>query len=286
MDPLAERLTLYRELADRYDQLGQVSMRDRFLMLAADVARQGGQPAEAERLRDRLLHGSRHHMLRPYHSFAEAAQAPDVQTYLHDLHANYPVETAKQLLDSLRPGDGPPVEQTQPMDWGSPVPSSSAIPPTAPLLDVHAPRGSFDRPTWAPVVLTPEVEPAAPPGRPLAQPLPGRIPPSRPAPPADGADREVPLAAATAARPAAAGPIPVVLPYPLQPEAEPPVAAPLPRHRPEPLDPLPLPPHPAEDPVGTGSWLILLLFAVVAVAGAGLTLFTLARPFLPADWLP
>src|SRR5688572_1432363 len=72
MATLGDNLSIYRELADHYDRLGQVSMRDRFLMLAADAALAAGQPDEAERLRQRLLATSRHHMLRPYASFAEA----------------------------------------------------------------------------------------------------------------------------------------------------------------------------------------------------------------------
>ena len=99
-----DRLSVYRELADRYDHLGQVSMRDRFLILAADAALEGGRAGEAETLRQRLLQGSRHHMLRPYYSFAEAACAADVQSYLHDLRTNYPLEVAQQLLDSLKEG--------------------------------------------------------------------------------------------------------------------------------------------------------------------------------------
>src|SRR5687767_4359846 len=102
MDTLSESLTVYRELADHFEQVGQASMRDRFLMLAADAALQAGLRDEAERLRQRLLAGSRHHMLRPYNSFAEAASVPDVQTYLADMRANYPLSHAREILDSLR----------------------------------------------------------------------------------------------------------------------------------------------------------------------------------------
>src|SRR4051812_18245581 len=103
MDSANDRLGVYRELADTYDRLAQASMRDRFMILAADAALEAGQPAEAEALRQRLLQASRYHMLRPYNSFAEAIQAPDVQTYLRDLRANYPLEVARQLLATLLP---------------------------------------------------------------------------------------------------------------------------------------------------------------------------------------
>ena len=127
MDPLV----IYRELADRYEALNQMAMRDRFLILAADAALQSGNPADAERFRQRLLATSRYHMLRPYGSFAEATQAPDVQTYLRDLRANYPVEVATQLLDSLKGNEHPPVAQTQQMPAMSQGQQQN-LPPTAP----------------------------------------------------------------------------------------------------------------------------------------------------------
>ena len=55
MDTPSDRLTIYAELADQYDRLGQVSMRDRFLMLAADAALTAGRADEAERLRKYAL---------------------------------------------------------------------------------------------------------------------------------------------------------------------------------------------------------------------------------------
>src|SRR5262245_462456 len=161
-----ESLSVYRELADRYDQLGQLSMRDRFLMLAAHAALEAGQPDEADRLRHRLLQTSRHHMLRPYGSFAEAAEAPDVQTYLRDLQANYPPEVTRPLLATLRtPGGGggggstaaatAPVDQTQPLPWGGiDRPVAGQIPPTAPVIDIHGSRPAQQqqqqRPIWQP----------------------------------------------------------------------------------------------------------------------------------------
>src|SRR5436305_1054763 len=94
-----DALQVYRELADRYDQVGQAAMRDRFLILAADAALTSGQVEDAERLRCCLLQGSRHHMLKAYGSFAQAAVAPDVQAYISDLRANYPIESARSLLE-------------------------------------------------------------------------------------------------------------------------------------------------------------------------------------------
>src|SRR5436305_1530437 len=141
MDHQTDALSLYRELAERYDQLGQLSMRDRFLMLAADAALQAGRPDEAERLRQRLLQQSRHHMLRPYHSFTEAASAPDVQTYLADLRVNYPPDLAAQLLDTLKSDPSAAAEEAPPAHRPAPSP----IPVTAPLLDTFGQRGNGPR---------------------------------------------------------------------------------------------------------------------------------------------
>jgi hypothetical protein len=93
---------VYKELADWYDRRAELSMRDRFLVLAMDAAHRAGHRAETEKLRHRLLQVSPHHMLRPFASFEEALQAPDVQTYLRDLRMNYPSEVAQVLLRSLR----------------------------------------------------------------------------------------------------------------------------------------------------------------------------------------
>jgi hypothetical protein len=229
MEAASECLTVYRELADQYDRLGQVSMRDRFLMLAASAALEAGQPSEAERLRQRLLAASRHHMLRPYGSFAEAARAPDVDTYLRDLEANYPLDDARELLGTLR-GAG----QT-------PAPARP-IPPTAPLLDLDAPRAARREEAPAIYPLRPE-EPPAP--RPRAQPLPGQ--------------RAAPSAA-----------------------PRPPIATPVAA----PAQPLPVAVRAHKKPAAQSIWLSGVLMVIAVIAGLALVVFTLARPFLPAGWLP
>ncbi len=191
MDTANESLVVYRELAEHYDRLGQVSMRDRFLMLAADAALESGQPAEAERLRQRLLATSRHHMLRPYASFAEAARSPDVETYLRDLKSNYPLADARDLLNTLRSSE-----------------PARPIPPTAPLLDMDRP-GPSGLAGPAPIPFRPDDPPGpAVPMRPRAQPVPARraaAPPApRPAAPlplAPVAEPIRPTAAVPAARP-------------------------------------------------------------------------------------
>lgn len=166
---------LYRGLAEAYERLGQPTMRDRFLMLAADAALQAGDANEAERLRQRLLTGSRHHMLRPYASFAEAAATPDVQTYLRDLRLNYPQDVAEQMLASLSGNPPTPARRPEPTPAAMP-PSrtntgshrSENVPTTAPLIDTSAP-------------VVPHAQPVA--SLPAAYPLAETLPPLRRDPP-------------------------------------------------------------------------------------------------------
>ena len=236
MEAASDRLIVYRELADHYDRLGQVSMRDRFLMLAADSALEDGQPGEADRLRQRLLATSRHHMLRPYASFAEAARAPDVDTYLRDLRANYPLDEARDLLDTLRAGQSAA---------SPPAPRAQHIPPTAPLLDLDAPAAP--RREAGPIPLRADDPDPAVPARPWAQPLPGRR--AAPRPPV----------AMPVARPIDSTPAPA------------PVAMAQPTHR---------------KPGPRGVWLSNALIAIAVTTGVALAAFTLARPFLAANWFP
>ena len=271
MDSASERLGVYRELADTYDRLGQVSMRDRFMILAADAALEAKQQVEAERLRQRLLQASRYHMLRPYNTFAEAIQSPDVQTYLRDLRANYPLDVARQLLATLLPtgavSSSPPEAPLAlhsppsaiPIDRSPPAePNYPMIPPTAPLIDIYGRQTPAARPTWQPAInaspIDPmEMTPAPHLHRPLAQPLQGR-PVARPAP--------IPLASDPTPQPA------------------PPATRALPT-----LKSAPWPPRPSQrsEPTG-GSWLTFLLVGVAIVCGLALVAFTLARPFLPNGW--
>jgi hypothetical protein len=250
MGPSAQSLEMYRELAEWYERLGQNTMRDRFLMLAADTAMQLNQPDEAERLRLKLLQGSRHHMLRPYASWTEAASAPDVQAYLRDLRLNYPPDVAEQLLATLKQGSGggasggQPLDQTRPLPWQAPPPSASArpIPYTAPLLDTSEPSPAS---TPRPRVVRPLADPY-----PLAdesQPMPTMPPPKaapRAAPPAQ---RPIPLAA--------------------------------------PVGPPPEPPAPPPVPKNGAAWLNAALVGITFLVALAALALTFGRPFVPAEWL-
>ena len=282
-----DSLSIYRELADRYDKFGQFSMRDRFLMLAADAAFQAGQTQLAEDLRQRLLRQSRHHMLRPYSTFAEAMAADDVQTYLADLRANYPPETAAELLDGMKGGGkkSAAIDQTQPVDWTpGATPGPTNIPQTAPLVDPYKAGGGTSKPAWQPVkplrILDEpqDVPDTTSTNRPKSQPLPGRKspPPTILEPPAPLAPRptaQIPLATPIPPPQVPAVPIP-----PPKKQATKPIPAPAPR----PVRP----PNTTNPAPGTeGGWLSAVLVAIAVLLGLGVAAITLGRPFFPAEWL-
>jgi hypothetical protein len=117
----------YQQLADWHHRHGHPQQRDRFLLLAAYSALADGQPDTAESFRQKLLRHNPHHLLKPYHSFEEAMQAPDVDEYARDLLRSYPPETAADLLSRL------------PYQKNTSSTAQPAIPPTQPLIDLDAP---------------------------------------------------------------------------------------------------------------------------------------------------
>ena len=240
MDTLAT-LQVYKELADWYERQGQSAMRDRFLILAAEAAFSAGKADEAERLRQRLLQGNPHHMLKPFSSFAQALQSNNVQIYVHDLQVNYPPETAENLLQNLRSG----------------ADSTAALPQTAPLIEIRdEPTLPLGNPSESLKVYPLREEAASPPANPTP-------PPNRPSP-------RKPATAPPAARPQPTVPVSSIPARPPQPAAAP-------------ISPPPPPPEPAAP---GGAWLALLLFGMTVTAGVALAAYTLARPFLPPQWLP
>jgi len=246
MDSLAT-LQVYKELADWYERQGQSAMRDRFLILAAEAAFSAGKADEAERLRQRLLHGNPHHMLKPFSSFAQALQSTNVQIYVHDLQVNYPPETAEDLLRNLRSGTPPP---------SAPLGGGGGVPQTAPLIEIREepPINPVESLKVYPLREEPKATPS-PPGKPTPLNRPDPLKPAAAPPPS----RSQPAAPASSipARP----PRPAVAPIP-------------------PSPPLPEPSTPG------GAWLALLLFGMTVTAGVALAVYTLARPFLPPQWLP
>jgi hypothetical protein len=264
MDTLAT-LQVYKELADWYERQGQAAMRDRFLILAAEAALSAGKPEEAERLRQRLLQGNPHHMLKPFSSFAQALLSTNIQIYIHDLQVNYPPETAEGLLQNLRSGVAPP-----PPESGLAENTLGTVPPTAPLIEIRdeptLPLGSSMEPLKV-YPLRDEPEPTLPPPPPVKPTNTNRPSPRKPV--------TSPPVAPPAERPSALN-TPSPRSQPTLPRSPRPAVAPVP------VPPVP----PSEPPAPAGAWLSFLLFGMTVTAGVALACYTLARPFLPPEWLP
>ncbi len=235
-------LQVYKELADWYERQGQAAMRDRFLILAAEAAFSSGNPEEAERLRQRLLQGNPHHMLKPFSSFAQALQSTNIQIYIHDLQVNYPPETAEALLHDLRrgtPAAAPANEGDTLLETGAQI---------NPIIEIRDEPTRPSDPATEPLSVYPLRE------EPPAQPAPSRRPIPRPplVPPDKGGK---------------GGAQPRLRSQPAPPRPAAPASV-----------PLPLPPEPAAP---AGAWLTLILFGMTVTAGIALAFYTLARPFLP-----
>jgi hypothetical protein len=271
-----QNLRLYQELADWYERQAQPQMRDRFLLLAADTALAQGKTELAEELRLRLLQHSPHHMLKPFASFAEALRSPDVHGYICDLRETYPPETAQHMLDAVRreSADSLPPEReltTSPSPVLEPPPTRTSPAVAGEPLKVYRVREDGSevepRPTRPSPAVRPPVstKPPPPPAKPAPRPAPVAPPPPLPAP-------------AAVARPMPA-PYPIAPPVPLPPQPR--VAAPV-------AGAFPVPRKPAKkDPDGAdkgGTWVSTGLFVIVLVAGLALAAYTLARPFMPAEW--
>ncbi len=149
-------MSVYRDLADLYQQQGQSQLRDRFLLLAALAALESGNASEADRLRQRLLQHNPHHLIKPFSSFAEAMRSPDVQTYVRDLKQSYPPETAQQMLAGLRQAG---------QDAASQTPYRMLPPQTPPRVPISAP--AMGRPAPPPRSLRTFAAPAPQPDDPV-----------------------------------------------------------------------------------------------------------------------
>jgi hypothetical protein len=183
--------------------------------------------------------------------------------------------------------DVPPLRPTElPRGHEAPPPAEEVRPMAAPQLpdtDDALPersRGGDLTPTAFPDGLPPTMPPGA------APPLPPGVAP-RPPVRRGAAAQPVPGGALPrGATPPPTAAIPIVRPH-----APPPPAA-EPRPSPSPFLPLrPEPARPAEEPATegeytAGSWLGASLCGIVLTAAMLLVGYTLARPFLPPEWLP
>lgn len=89
------------DLAGLYEQRGETTIRDRFLLLAACRYQADGQDREADRVLQNLLRRSPHHLLQPYRTMKAALASETVCDYLEELWRSYPPQTVVDLLSSL-----------------------------------------------------------------------------------------------------------------------------------------------------------------------------------------
>jgi len=115
----------YEALADANERRSEPRQRDIFLALAADAHASAGRPAEAERIRQKLLRHSPYHLLKPYTSFTEALRSSDVNDYLGDLRQQFPPDTALQMLTEM---GGPLFAQTVSFRGSAEKPPPQAAP--------------------------------------------------------------------------------------------------------------------------------------------------------------
>jgi hypothetical protein len=245
---------VYQELSDCYQRRNEPPMRDRFLVLAADAALRAGRILEADRFRLRLLKLNPHHLLKPYASFTQAMQAPDVQTYVRDLRLNYPPEVALILLNSLRTAD-------------TTMPATAAASNPKPLHPDDDATVALGEPTESLKVFPDQhesdlAETAALPKELIEMTRRTASQPPAPAPQTPAPAKNTPHSHAAPATMAKKKPLAVPRPEPITMTAAQP----------------PLPTSESKPATG-GGWFATVLFAFVLASALALAAFTFARPF-------
>jgi hypothetical protein len=129
----------YERLAERFEREQEPRQRDNLLVLAADAALNAGQPEEAERLRRRLLELNPHHLLRPFASFADALQSPDIKDLLADLRRQYPPEYAQRLVSSAGEPSAAALSSGNGRRGSTPSPPRRDTPPSSPYEHYQLP---------------------------------------------------------------------------------------------------------------------------------------------------
>jgi hypothetical protein len=100
--PTSEEIArTYHQLAQGYERIGDASMRDRFLVLAADAYLAAGRPSDAEQVRAHLVRVNPQHLLKGQLSMVQALQSSDVRNYVDGLKRHYPPEQAAKFLHEL-----------------------------------------------------------------------------------------------------------------------------------------------------------------------------------------
>jgi hypothetical protein len=267
-----KHVRVYCELATVFAEQGQDQLRDRFLVLAADAAREFNLDAQAEELRVRLLEFNPHHLLKPFASFEEAMSADDVRSYVEGLRKKYPFEESEQLLNELRnersrlgPGEPamatprdptPPQDADDAPDFAATAREDGDEPPVFRFQDENESRKAREA---SPAVVPSSAEGDGPPetipirAEPFAMPACER--------PLDLRQRDEGLAFARSSG-EMVGPI----------EASPGIVS---------LDGTADEPALGEEDLTAGAWVATTLLVVVVLAGVTLAVYTFAKPFLP-----
>ena len=129
-----QTIHVYVQLAEAYHGKNRYQERDRFLILAADTAWTAGRTDEAEQLRKKILTNNPSRLLRPYNSFGEALNSPDIMTYIQQLRRGYPVDRATELLRGLESGTGRSTRSEE--DFSIPIdPSTKVKPAPKPVIN-------------------------------------------------------------------------------------------------------------------------------------------------------
>jgi hypothetical protein len=259
-----KNLQVYIDLAEMYQLQRDAGMREVFLMLAADSALKAGRPGQAEQLRQELLKQNPYHALKPFPTFVEAAQHPDIESYLNDLRLKYPVEVAEDMLESIIPATLPPPSSTTP-GTDPPQPRAPHV-PTLPPQPTPAPTANDPEKPLKVYRESYELDETQPP--PTLPPQPRQPKPvGQPKPP-------LPRPPARAAQPGRVPPPPAGRPRPV-----PPRPAPLPMTetaaKPK--------PEPEEEQPTNGAWVGTLLYLIVLAAGVALAMYTLVPHELLQD---
>lgn len=244
----ADRVRIYLQLADHYEQRSEAQSRDRCLVLAADAALAAGNPNEAESIRQRLLQLNPHHLLKPFPSMQEALRSRDVVDYVNALRKRHPAEGASGLLGSAQAG----LEAAAPAAGRGANPPAETKPPEVFGLRPTDDSGSQIRPQPGPLpgpgnaarFRAAPVEPA----RPVRE----NLPPLPVSAPRD--DKASPF------RPVRGSGKGLAPAYSVMREGHPGLSA--------------------------GAWMCNVLFLLVLLCGLGLTVYSLGRTFIPEAWLP
>jgi hypothetical protein len=119
----------YHQLAQGYERIGDASMRDRFLVLAADAYLAAGRPSDAEQVRAHLVRVNPQHLVKGQPSMVQALQSSDVRNYVDGLKRHYPPDQAAKLLRELQNrAPAAPTASARPQTTGGAIPITLAEP--------------------------------------------------------------------------------------------------------------------------------------------------------------